>query len=170
MTIIVGGSVVINSSGTVSGENVPVMYFDIASNPSLPLTSTPQLISGWTQVIPSVGVSVSDGSITFSESGILQVSLERVYQNNDQNPTLVVEVDVDVRKNGVSLFSQKNIISTATNINEPAIASFTSVGIREISTDDSFEIYISATDGVTEPQSTLLKSIRMVGNLIHNPR
>ena len=133
------------------------------------LTISPQLISGWTQIVPSVGVEVTGGVITFSESGILQVSLERIYQNSDQNPTLVVEVTVDVRKNGESLFSQANTISTATNINQPAIASFTSNGIRELTSEHYFESCISATDGVVEPESTILNSIRMVCNLIHNP-
>ena len=169
MTIIVGGSVVINTGSSTSVEDVPIMYFDIASNPSLALTSTPQMVSGWTKIVPAVGADITDGRTTFNESGILQVSLERIYQNDDQDPNDVVEVTIEVRKNGVTLFTRSSTISSATRADEPAIASFTSNGIRDINSSDYFEVYVSGTDGDVNPASTILKSIRMIGNLIHNP-
>lgn len=141
------------------------MQCDIAFEGSIPLSLTPTKITGWTEIVPSRNITVETGSITFLKTGEPFLSLERVYQNTDQNPTEVINATIDVRRNGVTLFTRTLPLASATNPNEPSIAAFTSNGIREITKGDVFEIYASAVDNGVSAQGVTMINARMVVRL-----
>ena len=162
MTILIGEDCVSPSSST------PIMYCDFLTTTPLQLSATPQLVTTFTDTVPPENVTRTLGAITWGKGGVVSLSLERIYRNNDSNPTNdAVYATIDVRKEGVSLFKRTLPLSTATSPTEPSISPFTSTGLRVVGEGDTFEIYISATDGVSaEPQDVELIFMRMAGTIV----
>lgn len=137
-------------------------YCDFIIDTEIPLTLTPQKITGWTAVVEPKGISELSGTITVDKKGAAFVSLERVYKNADQNPTDEVFLTIDIRINGASSFTRTLPISPAGGPNDPEIAPFTSNSVKVFSKSDTIEIYASASDAGVTPQDTSIITARLV--------
>lgn len=146
-------------------------YCDYSLAPNLTLTATPQLLTGWFAEIAPNGISESLGVFTIASDGIYNVTLERIYENDDNNPADQVFVTIQVFANdgtGAALiFDRTAPIPSATAGDEPAILSFTTPANRPITAGTTFEIYVSAVDGAASPEDTRLINAKVVANLIH---
>lgn len=143
--------------------------------PNLLLTTTPTVLTGWTSDDPlyNQGVSESGGEFTVVNAAVYKVDLERVYQNNDNNPALLVNVTITVeaKPDGGSyapIFSRTAPISSATANDEPAILSFTTPTNLPITANSKFRILVSAEDGGGNPQECYFVRAKVVANAVRN--
>ena len=156
-------------------EIVPVSYCDYSFEPSpyLKLTPTPQIITQWDADITPVGISVDAGGVfTIGFDGVYAIDISRTYINTDSNPTLIVNVTINIEADfGAgfsSIFTRTLPLSSATANDEPAILSFTSTAKRELPAGTKIRVSYSAEDDGLEPNETFLLSSGVDANLIHN--
>ena len=154
-------------------EIAPIAYCDYTNQPNLTLTTTEQLVTGWTEEVASVGISESNGVFTALLDGVYNVTLERIYENDDSNPSLVVNVTIrvyaDDQQGGgpIIVFDRTAPLSSATAGDEPAILGFTTPANRPIIAGTEFTVYVSGEDNGGNPTDTRLIRAKVVANLIH---
>ncbi len=110
-------------------------------------------------MVTPLNVSDASGVFTVSLDGVFDISIERVYINEDTNPSSPIDIFIDIRKNGVSVFTRDAIIPTATATDEPATISFTTPIIVEAVADDYFEFYVKAEEGTSSPSDTTMTAL-----------
>lgn len=155
-------------------ENIPSAYCDYSVAPNLTLTTAEQLLTGWTAETVAVGISELNGIITADVDGVYNITLERIYENDDNNPALKVNVSIvvyaDDQQGGgpIIAFQRTAPISSATAGDEPAILAFSTPANRPVTAGTEFSVYVSAEDNGANPQDTRLIRAKVVANLIHN--
>lgn len=159
----------------LAGEDIPMTaYCDFDYSPvgGLLLTTTPVVITEWTELVPPIGISQATGNITVDFDGVYNISLERIYKNDDQNPldivTVSIAIEADTGSGFEPFFSRTAPISAATSNNEPAILSFTTPANRSVTAGTMFRILVSGQDGGGNPQECYLARAKVTANLIHN--
>lgn len=148
--------------------SLPIAYCSYTTTPSLVLTTTFQKVTGWSSFITPLNVTEASGTFTASVGGIYEWHLERVYQNTDKHPTGIINLYLEVRKNGVTVFSRMAPIQSATANDEPTISAFNSPFILEITANDYFEFYVKADDDGSNPSDTQLIQMQITADKIHN--
>ena len=147
-----------------------VTYCDYSTTPSLKLTTTPQIVTGWSENITPFGISESNGRFTVNDSGVFKIDLERIYENDDNNPSDKVFITISVYKNSdpIAIFTRTAPIASATANDEPAIDTFTTPSMQTVNSGDYFEVYVSGEDNGLDPQDTELIRMKIVANKVHN--
>jgi len=133
-------------------------YFSYVNDTGLTLTTTPQLVTGYdvSDLLTPEGVTESDGVFTATKSGGVLVNVTRTYKNSDTNPSDEVDVTIDMRINGLSVFTNKLPIPPATNPGgDGAMVIPTTFPLRAAK-GDYFEIYVSAKDDGADPENARL--------------
>lgn len=153
-------------------ESVPKSaYCDYSTNPVLLMTTTPTVLDAWTEESTPVGITESNGEFTAAFDGVYNIFLERIYQNNDNNPvdqvTVEITVEADTGGGWVTIFNRVAPISSATAGDEPAILAFGTPANREVTAGTKFRILVNAQDGGVNPQATYFVRAKVVANLIH---
>lgn len=141
-------------------------YCCYTSEPSLALTVAEQKLTTFTEIITPVGISLNNGIFTTTKSGIYSWTLERVYTNGDTSPSNPIELTISIKKNGSVVYTRSAIIGSATGHSEPSIVSFNSPFIMSVDANDEFEFYFAATEGGSEPTSTVLSRMQLSANKI----
>lgn len=145
-----------------SQEPVGALYCSYESAPNLVLTTTPQRVNAFTELISPNGVTYDDGVFSVLKDGLIKFDMERVYINTDTNPTDPIILNIDVRVNGETLFSRTATISTATANDEPATLSYTTPVLAEFKLGDDVELYTSASMNGANPVDTELVRFKVV--------
>lgn len=158
----------IDEVNALSALSFSPAYCDYTTAPNITLTTTPQIVTGWVGDLPPVNITESAGRITVNADGIYNITLERIYENDDNNPTLQVFVDIEVRKNGVAIFTREAPIPSATANDEPAIMTFTTPSLRMVSASDYFEVFVWGSDNGANPQDTRLIRMKITADKVHN--
>lgn len=161
------GGITPNDSVVKQGDVVKVVkspaYASWKTEPSLTLTSTYQVVTGWAPFIVPLGVTEVSGVFTFSDTGIYEFNLERGYVNPETNPSSPVLLSISTWKNGVLAFERTGIIGSATANDEPTLLSITSPSILQIDADDYFEIKVKAEEGVgVDPTGGVALSVMQI--------
>lgn len=153
----------------------PTAYCDYSFNPDpyLMLTTTPQVVAPWVANVAPVGISVDGaGVFTLGLDGVYAIDIDRIYINTDNNPSLIVNVTINIEADFgagfVSIFTRTLPLSSATAGDEPSIMSFTSTAKRELSAGTKMRVSYSAEDNGADPNETFLLSSSVTANLIHN--
>lgn len=146
----------------------PVAYCCYAVAPALVLTTTFQKVTGWTPLVTPVNVTEVSGTFTAVVDGIYEWHFERIYQNTDKNPIGIINLYLEVRLNGVTVFSRTAPTMSATANDEPAINTFNSPFILEVAANDYFEFYVKADDAGGNPLDTQLIQMQITADKIHN--
>lgn len=145
-------------------------YCSYTSAPNLALTSTYQKLTVFDELIPPVKVSLVNGDFTALAGGVFQWHLERIYQNNDQNPSdPPVQLFIEVRKNSLPIFSRQAPMGSANSPSEPSIDTYSSPFIIKVDKGDVFNFWFKAEDGLgSTPQNVSLTRVQLIANKIHN--
>jgi hypothetical protein len=147
-------------------------YFDYSATGGLALTTTPTILTGWLANGQVAGITELNGEFTVTTGGRWKVDVERIYQNEDNNPSLIVNVTIlveaDDQQGGgfVPVLNRTAPISSATANDEPSILSFTSPAILEVTPGTVFRFKFSGEDDGGNPQDTSLIRCDIVGQLI----
>lgn len=163
--------VMLDSSAMID-ELPPTGYCDFSVNPTLTLTTTPTVVTGWVEneVAPAVGISESGGEFTVTTDGIWRSSLERVYENGDNNPALLVTVTIAIEEDTgggyVELWTRTAPLMSATANDEPAILSFTTPSNRVVLAGTKLRILVSGQDGGGNPADARFLSAKFVANIM----
>lgn len=146
-------------------QHIPcIAYGDFVETTNLAITTTPTIVSGFSEEITPIGMSQSGGVFTIDSDvcyGVYEITIERVFENFDTNPTDVVYFTVDVQIDGVSEFTRTLPASTATKANEPSVLPFTTTIIREIAAGGTFSIYVYGNDNGATPSNASLVYMRV---------
>ncbi len=154
-------------------ESLIGAYIDVDSTPNLTLTTTPQVITGWSPPIPPRNISESNGVFTFPIGGVYALTLERIYENDDANPALVVNILLEVqtdRQLGAgfeTIISRDLPISAASGPNDPAIQTFTTPVTSPIQAGWQVRVRVSAEDNGSNPSNTRLIRSKIVAHRIY---
>lgn len=163
--------VMLDSSAMID-ELPPTGYCDFSVNPTLTLTTTPTVVTGWVEneVAPAVGISESGGEFTVTTDGIWRSSLERVYENGDNNPALLVTVTIAIEEDTgggyVELWTRTAPLMSATANDEPAILSFTTPSNRVVLAGTKLRILVSGQDGGGNPADARFIRAKFVANIM----
>ena len=153
--------------GTLGGGKVTPAFSDHSRLTPIALTTTPQLVTGWTENIVPVDITEDTGVFTVNNAGTYSIQLERIYKNTDNNPSVGVNLTIDVRKNGVTSFTRTAPITAANAPSEPSIDTFTTPFIKHVEVGDYFEVYVSAEDDGSPPAGTNLVNMRVVTHKVY---
>ena len=143
-----------------------VSYCEYFTDVVMPITTTPTKVINWGPSVPPVGFSEVDGVFTCHTPGTYTLHLERIYRNTDSNPTVVVNITLEVVLNGVVVLQRSSPISSATSPNEPAILSFSTPGILPAKEGDFFYIRVYGEDGGADPNVTTLHLMKFTAHSI----
>ena len=151
-----------------TGESPTKAYIGYDATTPTALSLTPVMVSGFLQTIAPVGFTYANGVFTVDDElgGVYEAVVERVYENNDTNPASPVEVTIDVRVNGSSVFTRTLPISAATANDEPAYLTITSDFIYELSNGDELSVYVSAEENGSNPDDCNLFNMRVTAKKI----
>ena len=147
----------------------PKSRMDYTTKVNQPIVMVPVRVTNFLPGLPPIGFSYSDGVFTCEESGVYFVSLERIYENVDSNPNLLVVLTIEVRVNGVPAFTKSSPISSATANDEPGILPFTSPGHFPLTAGDTVEVWVSGEDGGLDPEGVDLIRCKVVAHAIAPP-
>lgn len=134
----------------VSSEGAKVDY---ETRTSLALTENYQKVTtGWSGVLENIGFSV--GTFTVQKGGEYSWSLERIYQNNDQSPSVGVTLNIEIRKNNIPVYDRTNVpVSSATGPTELSTDTFNTQFITDAVIGDTFDFWVKGEDGTGVPPS-----------------
>jgi hypothetical protein len=133
-------------------ETAPIKsYHEHETSTEITLTSTPQLIDNWTATIDPVNFSEVNGQIVCAEDNLYQTFFERTYLNYDQSPIDTVNITLDIKANGVSIYTNTLPIAAATKTTEPAVLALTTPFLARLTEADYVEFYVSAEDDGLDP-------------------
>ena len=143
----------------------PNGYYSALARIDLPLTNINQIVSGFVDDIAPLNLTMVDGRLTFPYAGIYNFSVERIYFNYDNNPTVPIVLTIDVIKNGSEIVFNRSVITSAAKTpNEPFIYAVTSRYISDVSKDDYFEFNVRAEEGVATPADVKLHLMQVTIN------
>ena len=126
----------------------------------LQLTQTPtKVTSGWAGTLEEI--TFSSGDFIVEDKGEYTWSIERQYENTDQNSNGVY-LNLEIRQNNIVVYSRTAPIMDAQNPNTPGYETFSTEFITPAEKDDAFSVWVYAEDGASSPTSTYLDLLRIV--------
>lgn len=143
-------------------------YICINNINELALTNTfVKVDTGWTLVLdPPKNFIFSNGDVTFEDSGVYKIDIQRIYINNDLPSIEPVRIYIETRINEIAKFDSDDLIGAATEPLNPCILTFTTSSIVNINAGDILSIYVKALMGEDNPVDCNLKYIRLTINKI----
>lgn len=144
-------------------DTPPRLYGTWSFTGPLALTTTLTKVTGWVvnSDLSPVGVSLINDSIVLSKSAVIEYILERSYRNGDANPADEVDATVEIRKNGVPVFTNTAPISPATNPGGDGVLPITGAFEDAGEVGDSYEMWVSGIDGGANPSDANLSRARL---------
>ena len=138
------------------------IHCSFSSDTEIPLTTTLQKITVWTEsdLSASVGVSESDGTFTVSTSAGVSLVVVRDYRNGDTNPADEVDATISFVINNEEYETNTAIIPPATNPGGDGTLTKTTPFLLPVASGDQFEIYVSAEDNDADPEDASLTGIK----------
>lgn len=149
-------------------------HCDYSTTTEVNLTVAEQKVTDWgvTGNLLPVGVTVSDGTFTVTESAIFNTGIERTYLNYDRDPTVpvIVSLRVVATYNGTTaeIMNRTLPISASTAINEPGSLTPFSRQNLQIPAGTTFEVFVSANEGGADPEDVRLVRMGISANSIYN--
>lgn len=132
---------------------------------TLQLTLAEQLVQGFSTNMPPVDMSVTNGVFQVDKDGMYYIFIERIYVNEDQNPSdqvsVTIRVEADYGSGYVDIFNRTAPISSATSAQEPAVLPFGTAAIRPIPDGATFRIWVSGEDNGASPQECYLARMKV---------
>lgn len=124
------------------------------------LTTTPTKISlGWSGTLENI--TFDNGDFIVGQKGEYRWSLERQYQNNDQN-TNGVSITLQIRLNNIVQYERTAPIMDAISPQTPGYETFTTEFSSTAEEGDRFSMWVIASDDGSNPASTSLKLMRIL--------
>lgn len=154
-------------------EKLNMLYFK-PSYCTYTLDSTLALTNVYTK--PTLVTSFSTDDITIASniftcntSGIYQFNVERVYENNDKNPTDIVQLYLQMIVNGTIVAIDRTApIVAATANDEPGINSFSTNRMISVAAGDTFYFQVKAEEGAISPLDTNLIVMEVTAHKVYN--
>jgi len=138
--------------------------------PEMQLTNAFTKIVNVTPFITPSQVSLTSGTFTVTneELEIWRFSFERIYRNEDTSPTTPVKIYIQMKQNGVVVFSRDAVIGAATAADEPSILAFSTNRIIPVNNGDQFEFEVKAAETTSNntPADTYLTNFEVTAHKI----
>ena len=121
-----------------------------------------------TSLFSTADITISSNIFTCASSGIYEFNVERIYMNNDKNPTDTVYLYLQMIVNDTIVAIDRNApIVAATANDEPGINSFNTNRMISVTAGDTFYFQVKSEMGAVSPVDTQLVVMEVTAHKVY---